>query len=46
MKVVTQLDAQQIRELHSLYQGEWWTRGRSLDDVKVMLAHSDLPASP
>jgi predicted GNAT family N-acyltransferase len=29
-----------IRKLHVLYQGEWWTRGRSLDDVRLMLEHS------
>jgi GNAT superfamily N-acetyltransferase len=30
-----------IRELHVLYQDEWWTRGRSLDDVRLMLEHSN-----
>lgn len=28
-------------ELHALYQREWWTKGRSLEDIKAMLAHPD-----
>ncbi len=35
------LDERHIQELHALYQGEWWTRGRSLDDVRRMIEHSD-----
>jgi GNAT superfamily N-acetyltransferase len=30
-----------IRDLYELYQGEWWTQGRSLDDIRLMLQHSD-----
>ncbi|MHC1548513.1 GNAT family N-acetyltransferase [Phyllobacterium sp. K27] len=29
-------------ELHALYSKEWWTKGRSLDDMVRMLKHSDL----
>lgn len=32
----------QVRELHALYQGEWWTAGRELPDIRRMLAHTDL----
>jgi GNAT superfamily N-acetyltransferase len=32
----------QVEQLHSLYQREWWTVGRSLADVQTMLEHSDL----
>jgi GNAT superfamily N-acetyltransferase len=41
-KLMTEISEKQIQELHSLYQGEWWTRGRSINDIKVMLAHSNL----
>ena len=36
------LDERQVRELHALYQGEWWTAGRRLEDVRRMLASSDV----
>lgn len=32
----------QVVELHQLFQGEWWTKGRSLEDTRRMLEHSDL----
>ena len=38
----TRLEEHQVRELHALYQGEWWTRGRSLDEVRRVVEHSDL----
>jgi GNAT superfamily N-acetyltransferase len=37
---VQALNEAQVRELHALYQGEWWTRGRSLEDVTRMLSGS------
>jgi GNAT superfamily N-acetyltransferase len=39
--VVESLEEGQVRELHLLYQGEWWTRGRSPEDVRRMLGGSD-----
>jgi len=30
-----------IRDLYELCQGEWWTQGRSLDDIRLMLQNSD-----
>jgi GNAT superfamily N-acetyltransferase len=30
-----------IDELQALYQKEWWSRGRTRDDISVMLRHSD-----
>lgn len=39
--VSTALSEAQTEQLHSLYQGEWWTVGRSLADVRTMLQHSD-----
>ena len=39
--VVDTLTEAQTEQLHSLYQREWWTVGRSLADVRTMLQHSD-----
>ena len=39
--LVSALSATQTEQLHLLYQGEWWTSGRSLADVRTMLQHSD-----
>jgi RimJ/RimL family protein N-acetyltransferase len=36
------LDAGQAEQLHRLYQAEWWTKGRSLVDVRRMLASANL----
>src|ERR1700730_9366575 len=35
------LEEDHVRELHALYQGEWWTRGRSLDEVQEMIDGTD-----
>jgi GNAT superfamily N-acetyltransferase len=40
--VIERLSPRQTEQLHQLYQNEWWTERRSLDQVKRMLAHSDL----
>ena len=42
VRVVEVLDEGQVRQLHSLYQGEWWSAGRTLEEVRTMLAHSDV----
>src|SRR5437762_13400061 len=36
----TGMNEKLIRDLYELYQGEWWTQGRSLDDIRLMLQHS------
>lgn len=41
---VEQLSESQIVNLHALYQQEWWSRGRSLDDVRIMVENSPLIA--
>jgi predicted N-acetyltransferase YhbS len=38
----TSLTDAQVEDLHRLYQNEWWTRGRYLEDVQRMVRHSDL----
>ena len=39
---VDRLTDAQARELHALYQEEWWTRGRTLEETRSMLRHTDL----
>lgn len=42
---LTQIDAlteTQIHDLLDLYRQAWWSAGRELEDVRRMLAHSDL----
>jgi GNAT superfamily N-acetyltransferase len=41
LQPVTSLTDTQVRELHQLYQNEWWTKGRSLEQIERMLDHSD-----
>ena len=40
--VIHQLTELQIKDLHALFQGEWWTTGRQLDEVRRMLEHTDV----
>ena len=42
LKQVDRLDDGQVEQLHALFQQEWWTRGRSLDDVRRMLVGSQV----
>ncbi len=41
LNFTTSLSDSQVEDLHRLYQNEWWTQGRSLDDIRRMLDHSD-----
>lgn len=41
IKIVDTLDAVQTKKLHLLYQNEWFTKGRTLEDVESMLKHTD-----
>jgi GNAT superfamily N-acetyltransferase len=34
---VDRLTEAQVQELHQLYQGEWWTQGRTLAETRQML---------
>jgi hypothetical protein len=36
------LDTPQIEQIHGWYAREWWTQGRSLEDVASLVEHSDL----
>lgn len=41
-EMLDHLTSAQIEELHKLYQSEWWTKGRQLDDVRSMVQHTDI----
>ena len=41
-KSIEKLDVKRIHQLHQLYQNEWWTKGRTLPDVKTMLQNTDI----
>lgn len=39
--IFPKLTDSQVIQLHEMYQGEWWSRGRTLDEVRTVLAFSD-----
>ena len=39
---VNRLTCQHIEQLWRMYQGEWWSRGRRMQDVRRAVEHSDL----
>lgn len=39
---VEKLSRDQIHDLHRLFQGEWWTKGRTLRQTRRLVAQSDL----
>jgi hypothetical protein len=41
-RVVESLEETHVHELVALYQNEWWSKGRTLGDVRKMLQHSDI----
>lgn len=40
--ILERLSDDHVVQLHALYQGEWWSCDRNLDDVRRMLAHTPL----
>lgn len=42
MEYIDKLNDRQIEQLNCLFEKEWWTKGRQLQDIKKMLAHSDI----
>jgi predicted GNAT family N-acyltransferase len=40
--VISVLTADQIVQLKDLFQNEWWTKDRQLEDIQTMLLHSDI----
>lgn len=39
---VDSLSEEHVLQLHGLYRREWWTQDRTLEDVRQMLAQTDL----
>lgn len=42
MNTTDELSEKHIEQLHALFQGEWWSRGRSLEDTRSCVAGSQL----
>ncbi len=42
MTLISQLEEHHIIQLHQLYQNEWWTRTRSLEDTRGVVDGSQL----
>lgn len=42
MKVVNTLNQKQLRQLHQLYLGEWWTNQRTLEETKIAIENSSI----
>ena len=41
-KVIEEIEENHIKDLHLIYQLEWWTEGRQLEDIKKMLQNTDV----
>jgi predicted GNAT family N-acyltransferase len=39
---IEELTDGQVSDLHRMFQEEWWTKGRGLEDVRRMLDHSNV----
>jgi GNAT superfamily N-acetyltransferase len=42
VRLIERLSEEQVRDLHGLYQAEWWTHRRNVDDVARMLEGSNV----
>jgi GNAT superfamily N-acetyltransferase len=42
LQFVSRLTREHIEQLWRMYQGEWWSRGRKLEDIRRVVEHSDL----
>jgi hypothetical protein len=42
LKLVHELNDSQVLQLMSLYQHAWWSKERTIEDVREMLLHTDL----
>lgn len=42
MEVIYVLNNGQIRELHALYQNEWWTKGRTISETESCVKGSQI----
>lgn len=39
---VYELSAGHVEQLHALYQNEWWSKGRTLEETHLAVAHSSV----
>ena len=39
---IDRLTDAQVEDLHRMFQNEWWTKGRTLEEVRAMLQGSDI----
>ena len=42
LKTIYELNPKQIQELHRLYQNEWWTQGRTLEETRRCVEGSQI----
>ncbi|MGH9811772.1 MAG: GNAT family N-acetyltransferase [Candidatus Acidiferrales bacterium] len=42
VRLIERLNEKQVEELTALYQKEWWTKERRIEDVRRMLAGTDI----
>lgn len=42
MNIIHELSERHIKQLHALYQNEWWTRGRSLEETTKCVLGSQI----
>lgn len=42
MNVIFELNEQHVQELNELYQNEWWTKGRSIEDTESCVNGSQI----
>jgi predicted GNAT family N-acyltransferase len=42
MEIINELGSKHIAQLHQLYQNEWWTKGRSLEETTKCVKGSQL----
>jgi len=42
MKVLYKLETQHIQQLHKLYQKEWWTENRTLEETQKVVENSQI----
>jgi GNAT superfamily N-acetyltransferase len=42
LQFVSRLTSGHIEQIWRMYQGEWWSRGRKLEDIRRVVEHSDL----
>ena len=42
MKIIQELSETHIKQLHALYQNEWWTKNRTLEETRLCVSGSQI----